>query len=399
MKDFITEPATKFNFNPSEFVPFKDREVCERVRKMSGKELEKREDWWHPEFNVKVMMNPHPVLIATLFSRLKAASEAGKTFTMILGNPEPETYIPLAQLINYFKVDCSKVHIFAEDEWADDQGNIAPITYEAGFVHSMIKYLYEQIDPKLRMPMENVHFPTNANINDYSKIINDISEGGADIISTSPGWTGHVAFVDPIPEFVGSGDIEEWLSQPAKIVTLHPMTIMQNSLNGTFGQSGDISNVPPRAATIGPIDVMRAKERIEVHALATNNTFSSWQRMTSRLVTHGPVTPYVPSSMLQTKKTQVYISEELAAPFECWEKVGYYAWQVENKYLQPASRASVYTHLQNARKRHMPFPRFACWGVSSPSPKTHPENRMAAHLQCLHAERSSIDLLGALRSL
>lgn len=74
-------------------------------------------------------------------------------------------------------------------EWADDQGNIAPITYEAGFVHSMIKYLYEQIDPKLRMPMENVHFPTNANINDYSKIINDVSEGGADIISTSPGWT------------------------------------------------------------------------------------------------------------------------------------------------------------------------------------------------------------------
>ena len=33
--------------------------------------------------------------------------------------------------------------------------------------------------------------------------------------------------------------------------------------------------------------------------------------------------PYLPSTMLQTKKTQVYISEELAAPFECWEKVGY----------------------------------------------------------------------------
>ena len=69
--------------------------------------------------------------------------------------------------------------------------------------------------------------------------------------------------------------------------------------------------------------VMRAKERIEVHALATCGTFSSWQRMTSRLCTHGPITPYLPSSMLQTKKTQVYISEELAAPFECWEKVGY----------------------------------------------------------------------------
>ena len=108
-----------------------------------------------------------------------------------------------------------------------------------------------------------------------------------------------------------------------RFVTLHPMTIMQNSLNGTFGQSGDIANVPPKAATIGPLDVMRAKERIEVHALATCGTFSSWQRMISRLCTHGPITPYLPSTMLQTKKTRVYISDELAALFECREKVGY----------------------------------------------------------------------------
>lgn len=324
MNGFITDPATSFDFQPSEFVPFKDKKVCEYVRSLSGKDLEKREDWWHPEFTVKVMMNPHPVLIATLFSRLKAASEAGKPFTMILGNPEPETYIPLTQLINYFGVDCSEVHLVAEDEWADQDGNIAPITYKAGFAHSLIKYFYGQIDEKLRMPMENVLYPTNANIKDYSKIIEDITNGeGADIASTSPGWTGHMAFVDPIPEFIGDGSIEEWLNQPAQIVKLHPMTIMQNSLNGTFGQSGDIANVPPCAATIGPRDVLAAKERIEVHALATCNTFSSWQRMTSRLVTHGPVTPYIPSTMLQTKKTQVYISEELAAPFECWEKVGY----------------------------------------------------------------------------
>ena len=92
MKDWIVDPATKFDFQPHEFVPFKDKAVCERVRKMSGKELEQREPWWHPEFDVKVVMNPHPVLIATLFSRLKAASEAGKPFSMILGNPEPDTY-------------------------------------------------------------------------------------------------------------------------------------------------------------------------------------------------------------------------------------------------------------------------------------------------------------------
>lgn len=325
MSKIIVEPATDFNFIPGDYVPFKDRELCEKLRKISGTDLEKHPN---PDFNIKVMMNPHPVLIATLFSRIKEASENNRKITLILGNPEPDTYIPLAQLINYFKVDCKKVHIFAMDEWADDQGNIAPETYKAGFAHSMLKYFVFQIDEKLRMPLENVHYPTNKNIKDYSKMITDCGEGGADICSSSPGWTGHMAFIDPVPEFMpgmknGEYDIEEWLNMDARIVKLHPLTVAQNSLHGVFGQSGYVADVPPMAATIGPVDVKNARERIEVHALMTNGTFSSWQRMTSRLVLHGPVTPLVPSSMLQLMKTQVYVSEELAAPFDCWEKVGY----------------------------------------------------------------------------
>ena len=72
MKDIIFDPPTKFDFKCGDYVPFKDREVCERLRKISGTDLEKHEN---PDFHIKVMMNPHPVLIATLFSRLKAASE------------------------------------------------------------------------------------------------------------------------------------------------------------------------------------------------------------------------------------------------------------------------------------------------------------------------------------
>ena len=329
----IFEPATTFAFKPADYVPFKDRELCEKLRKISGTDLEKREAWHHPEFNIKVMMNPHPVLIATLFSRIKEASEQGKKITLILGNPEPDTYIPLAQLINYFKVDCKNVHLFAMDEWADQDGNIAPETYQAGFAHSMLKYLVYQIDEKLRMPLENVHYPTTKNINSYSDMITDCGEGGADICSSSPGWTGHMAFIDPVKDFFPEGfdpaveptkeQIDEWLNMKARIVDLHPLTVAQNSLHGVFGQSGYIADVPPKAATIGPIDVKNARERIEVHALLTNGTFSSWQRMTSRLVLHGPVTPLIPSSMLQLMKTQVLVSDELAAPFECWEKVGY----------------------------------------------------------------------------
>ena len=89
------EPSTDLKFVPGDYVPFKDREICERLRKISGKDLEKHPN---PDFNIKVMMNPHPVLIATLFSRIKEASENNRKITLILGNPEPETYIPLAQL-------------------------------------------------------------------------------------------------------------------------------------------------------------------------------------------------------------------------------------------------------------------------------------------------------------
>ena len=38
MKDWIVDPATKFDFQPHDFVPFKDKKVCEYVRSLSGKD-------------------------------------------------------------------------------------------------------------------------------------------------------------------------------------------------------------------------------------------------------------------------------------------------------------------------------------------------------------------------
>ncbi len=308
-----------FSFEPAEFVPFKDKEALKKARSVHGKELEK---YSNDKMKVKITHNPHPIVIGDIFTRIKMSDDQDKKQVLILGNPEPETYIPVAELVNYHKVNCRNLYIFAMDEWADQDGNIAPQSYEASFARSMLKYFVYQIDEELRMPMENVFYPTNENIKDYSKMITDKGGGGADVCYSSPGWAGHIAFVDPSPEFI-TDDIEEYLKQDARLITLHPLTISQNSLHGVFGQSGDIANVPPRAATIGPGDVARSRERIEIHALQTMGTFVSWQRMISRLIITGPVTPYVPSSIFQVLDSQVYVSEEIAAPFECWEKVGY----------------------------------------------------------------------------
>ena len=212
--------------------------------------------------------------------------------------------------------------VLIPENLADQDGNIAPVTYKAGFAYSLLNYFVYQIDKKLRMPLDHAFYPTNENIRDYSRMISDTGEGGADVCYSSPGWAGHIAFIEPSAEFL-TDNIDEYLKQDAGIVTLTPLTICQNSLHGIFGQSGDIANVPPKAATIGPADVVRSRARIELHSLQTMGTFVSWQRMISRLILLGPVTPYVPSSIFQILDTQVYVSEEIAAPFGCWETAGY----------------------------------------------------------------------------
>ena len=322
--------SAEFRFNPAPWVPIQDKQACDRVRKLSGKELEKHPN---PDFTIKVIMSPGAFWIADMFARIKESDEKNKKVVMILGNPCPDAYTTVAALINYHGISCRNLYTFTMDEWADQDSNIAPVTYRSGFTYSFLKYFVNAIEPKYRMPAKNVRYPTSKNIKDYTEMITDTGEGGADILYSGPGWAGHIAFIDPCPELIKGykeggkyriKDLQDnYFTQKAQVLTLHPLTIMQNSLHGVFGQSGDIANVPPKAATIGPLDVLRAKERLEFHDLTTSGTFSSWQRMTSRLILHGPVTPYMPGSILQLMKTTVYVGERIAAPFECWEKVGY----------------------------------------------------------------------------
>ena len=310
----------KFEFEPAPWVPFKDKKVLEKVRNIKRKDMQKHSN---PDFKIKIVPDVNSIWVADMLKRIYDSDIKDEKLTMIMPNPAPGTYSTVAELINRFKINCRNVYTFNMDEWADQDGNVAPESYEAGFNHSFIKYFYGKIDPELRMPRENCTAFSNGNIEHYSDMIAECGGDGADICYSGPGWAGHIAFVDPdTPEFA-CGSVEEFLEMKARRVTLNPLTVAQNSMHGVFGCSGDIANVPPKAVTIGPFDVAHAKNRFEMHALTTMGTMSSWQRMISRLVLYGPVTPQVPSSILQLMKTDVYVSEEIAREFECWEEVGY----------------------------------------------------------------------------
>ncbi len=310
----------EFTFKPAPWVPYQNKEVLDRCRKLTRADMEKHAN---PDFRIKIVESPSLLWLGDMVLRMRESDEQDKKLVMIMPNPAPVMYAAVAELVNRFKINCRNVHTFNMDEWADQDGNIAPESYCAGFNHSFMKYFYGQIDPDLRMPRENCRAPTTENIARYSDMITECGEGGADICYSGPGWAGHIAFIDPdTPEFA-CDTVEEFLAMNARVVTLNPLTIMQNSLHGVFGCSGDIANVPPKAATIGPADVARSRNRMEFHDLATMGSISSWQRMTSRLVLYGEVTPKVPSSILQLFPTSVYVSEMIAKEFECWETVGY----------------------------------------------------------------------------
>jgi len=308
--------VARFKFEPAKCIPFRDLKAIERCRAIKREDIAKHPN---PEFKIRVLKDADVEMtwVADMFGRIYRARQAGEKIVIILPNPCP-IYRQVAKLINAIRLDCSHVYGFAMDEYADQDGNIAPESWEFGFSHAMYKYFLYSIDEELRPAKKQIVCFTNKNIKDYGKMIADM--GGADICYSGPGWTGHVAFVEPdAPEF--QAPLKEWKKFGPRICTLSPFTLAQNSLHGSFGKSGDLAAVPPKAATIGPAEVIGSKNRVDSHSIGVHGTSTSWQRLTTRLCLHGPVTPLIPGSLLQTLPTDVIVSETAAQNIEPdWDK-------------------------------------------------------------------------------
>ncbi len=308
-----------FTFEPASFIPFRDKEAIARVRAIKRADITKHHN---PDYRIQVMEGKdiQDKWIADIVGWIRKSAETDRKVVMLMPNPWPN-YSLVADIINKERISCHNLVTFNLDEYADQDGRIAPADWEFGFGHAFKKFFINNIDPALRPPEKQVHLLSNETLADYDKMMADA--GGVDITYVGPGWTGHLAFVDPdAPEFAASS-LEEWKTFGTRICTLSPFTIAQNSLHGCFGASGDLTAVPPKAATVGPAQILGAKNRIALHSITVGGSFQSWQRLTSRLVLHGPVTPLVPESVLQTTRTDVWVSELAAADIETRWDLGY----------------------------------------------------------------------------
>jgi 6-phosphogluconolactonase/glucosamine-6-phosphate isomerase/deaminase len=313
MKTFET---ADFNYEPSLHVPFRDKKVLEKMREISRDDFVNHPN---PNLNVRVMDEAEVgfSFMMDVFFRIKEAMEKGEKLVMILPQPWP-LYKNVAYMLNRCRINCKNLYTFNMDEYADQDGNIAPESWPYGFTHALKKYFYNELDPQLRPAENQMVGLSNENFKDYGKMISDL--GGADICYSGPGWTGHIAFVDPDAPEVPK-DLEEFKKMGPSIVTLSPFTLAQNSLHGSFGASGDIAAVPPKAATIGPAQFFEAKNNMAFYSISVHGTSTSWQRLIARLGLFGPVTPLVPDSMIQLKKADILVGENIAAKIDVdWNK-------------------------------------------------------------------------------
>jgi glucosamine-6-phosphate deaminase len=299
-----------FNYDLAAFLPFRDLAACERVRSIPRERLA---DHANPDFRISIVEDRpsfYERFARDLVDRIREARDAGRSFVAILPvGPMPQ-YDIAARLINEEQLSLSHVHTFNMDEYANEHGVTAPPSWPGSFQRAMEERFFARIDERLRPPESQIHFPTTEAIADYSARLREL--GGADVCYGGIGWSGHIAFWEPHLGAEFDGDLDAYRRAGARLVELHPMTIMQNALH-SFG--GDWSWVPPKANTIGPREVLGAKHR-SFWLDGDLGGGVSWQRFIARLVAHGPVSEFVPGSVLQTARTDYTILGSVADDVE-----------------------------------------------------------------------------------
>ncbi len=286
-----------FHYDLASFIPFRDLEACRRARGIPRSEITRHPN---PDFKVRVIEDRlafYQSFADDLVGRIRSARDEGCPFVAILPvGPMPQ-YELAAQAINSERLSLAHVHTFNMDEYANEDGVTAPVSWPGSFEGTMREQFFGLIDEELRPHEDNIHFPTTAAIGDYGTMIEDL--GGADVCYGGIGWCGHIAFWEAHLGFEFAGDLEAFKRAGPRLVELHPMTIMQNALHSF---SGDWSLVPPKANSIGPQEILGARHR-SFWLDGDLGGGVSWQRFIARLVAYGPVSEFVPGSILQTART------------------------------------------------------------------------------------------------
>lgn len=212
----------------------------------------------------------------------------------ICGPIGPTEQLPLvARLVNELRLDLSAAHFWGMDEWLGEDGKEVAISHPLSFERADRELCFDRISEDLQMPESNMHFPaadTKNYINSWEGVRCALMQGGQGDIK-------HWAFNDPPRR---EGEYKESPPSPdqyrklsTRVVELHPITLAQNAR--TSG-GGNITLVPERAITVGPVQTWKS-DKVSIWQAGTHdNPFG--QRLTALMISKGIADTAVPMSLL-----------------------------------------------------------------------------------------------------
>ncbi len=248
-----------------------------------------------PGFTVRIYETLESFYVAEALEYVWAWRHATESDpTGICGPIGPTEQLPLvAQIVNDLEMDVRDGHFWAMDEWYVDGAEVSR-SHPLSFAKADLDLCFRRIDKRYRMPDSHLHFLTADNLAEYTRSY-DLAR--CLIMQGGQGEVKHWAFNDP-PKREGKHREEppspaEYRKLAARVVDLHPMTVIQNAR--TSG-GGVVTKVPSQALSVGPLETWKAETVSIWHAGTHDNPFG--MRLTALMISKRAADAAVPMSLL-----------------------------------------------------------------------------------------------------
>ncbi|MEM9480134.1 MAG: glucosamine-6-phosphate isomerase [Verrucomicrobiota bacterium] len=211
----------------------------------------------------------------------------------ICGPIGPTEQLPLvARLVNELGIDISNAHFWGMDEWIGDEGKEVPTDHPLSFEKADRELCFDRMESGF--PEANLHFPAA----DTKPFIDSWNAGiRCAVMQGGQGDIKHWAFNDPLRREGKYADApptpEGYRALTTRTVELHPITLAQNAR--TSG-GGNITMVPDKAVTVGPVETWQA-EKVSIWQAGTHDN-PLGQRLTALMISKGIADSAVPMSLL-----------------------------------------------------------------------------------------------------
>jgi glucosamine-6-phosphate deaminase len=192
-------------------------------------------------------------LARSIAVEISARTAAGQPTRLILPVGPVDHYPRLVEICNREGIGWHTVHAFHMDDYLDWQGRPLPLDHPLSFEGYMRRTVYDRLDPALRIPESQIHFPDPLDLDCISQRIAEV--GGVDTCYGGIGYHGHLAFNEPPISRWFKLTPEEFRTSLTRIVPLAPETVVMNSIRST---GGNLAALPPMAITLGMADILAA---------------------------------------------------------------------------------------------------------------------------------------------